>query len=382
MSLNDNFHMTAKPIGATCNMNCTYCYFLSKAQSLKSCTRMDGATLEKFIKDYIAAQKGDVVFFTWHGGEPTLLGIDFFKKAVQLQKQYCPSGKKIENDLQTNGLLLDDTWCAFLKENHFLVGLSVDGDAMGNFYRNDSSGKPVLDRVIAAAALLRKYGVPFNTLTVVNDKNSRCPLETYRFLKEVIGSRHIQFIPLVEVKGHQTTAPTFWKDSVKVEDFSVRPLDWGKFLLAVFNEWYDKDQGEVFVYLFENFLSLWLGRGAQMCVFEETCSHAMALDRDGSVYACDHFCYPEYRYGNINEQPLQEIVSSGKRHDFFKLKSKLPKQCKECRWLSYCNGECPKKRFMATADGEKGLNYLCAGYQFFFENVADKMDILCQKYGR
>ncbi len=380
MSLDSNYHLTVKPAGASCNMNCIYCYFLGKTESLGSRGKMDGATLENFIKNYITSQTAGTVFFTWHGGEPTLLGVDYFREAVRLQQKYCPPGKRVENDLQTNGLLIDDEWCKFLKENRFLVGLSVDGDEEGNIYRTDNTGKPALEGAIRASRFLRRHDVPFNTLTVVNNINSKKPLRTYRFLKDVIGSRHMQFIPLVEVAGHRDSAPEEWGEAPEADGFSVAPRDWGLFLLEIFDRWYNKDQGKVFVYLFENFLSLWLGKGAQMCYFEKVCSHAMALDRDGSVYACDHYAYPEYYYGNINETPLYEVVRSPKRSEFAGLKDDLPRQCLECLWLDKCNGECPKKRFVKTEDGP-GLNYLCEGYRLFFEKISGRMAGLCEKYG-
>jgi uncharacterized protein len=393
MFSSESFHITAKPIGAVCNMSCSYCYFLSKQQTLGSSSKISAPVLEKFIKEYINSQKADTVFFTWHGGEPTLLGTDFFKNVVELQKKHCPSGKNVENDLQTNGLLINDEWCGFLKENRFLVGLSVDGDEEGNSCRVDNSGRSVLDKIINAAGLLKSYDIPFNTLTVVNSKNSQRPLDTYNFLKKTVGSNYMQFIPLTEVKNFANTAPLFWDEaklpaqddakSVKefVEGFSVSPEGWGNFLLGIFDEWYAKDQGKVFVYLFENFLSAWLGKGAQSCLFDGTCSHAMAMDRDGSVYACDHFSYPQYRYGNIKETPLADIITSEKRKGFASLKPSLPSACRKCRWLFACNGECPKKRFLKTKDGEKGLNYLCEGYKNFFEGISERMIELSVKYG-
>lgn len=374
MAFNKNFHITTKPIGAACNMNCKYCYFLSKLKTLNSFARMSDETLEQFIKSYIDVQDSNIVFFTWHGGEPTLLGLDFFKRVIELQKKHCPPNKIIENDLQTNGLLLDDDWCEFLRTHRFLVGLSVDGDDIGNAYRVDNNGEPVLGRIIRAAELMQQHGVPFNTLTVINNINSKRPIETYEFLKNRLGSRYMQFIPAVEVKGHANTAPGFYNDNIQVEEYSVSPADWGNFLTAVFNHWYEHDQGKVFIFLFENFLSAQLGRGAQMCFFEKECGHAMAIDRDGSVYACDHFVYPEYKYGNINEMSLGDIATSQRRREFAQMKSRLPQTCTTCKWLSLCNGECPKKRF------DNGVNYLCDGYKMFFENTENRMKDLCEKY--
>lgn len=376
----DAFHITAKPIGATCNMRCKYCYFLAKKDLLGSYRKTDDALLEKFIIEYSQAQKSDRVFFTWHGGEPTLLGLDFFKRVVELQKKHCPPEKKIANDLQTNGLLIDEDWCRFLKENNFLVGLSIDGRAEDNAYRTDVDGNETHTRVTETARLLQKHNVEFNTLTVVNPKNGTDGKKVYRFLRDEIGSKHIQFLPLVELKGHETTAPFHHKASPEVEDFSIKPEEWGRFLLDIFDEWYTNDIGKVFVYMFENFLSIWLGMGATSCLFAKQCGNTMAMDSDGSIYACDHFSYPEYRYGNINEQPISKIVSCKKRQLFEELKKKLPRQCLDCKWLFACNGECPKKRFMKTVDGEEGLNYLCAGYRMLFEGINDRLNSLAERY--
>lgn len=378
MAFSKDFHMTIKPIGATCNMNCRYCYFLSKAKTMDSRAKMDDATLENFIRSYISAQDSPDVFFTWHGGEPTLLGLDFFHRVVELQKKYAGE-KRIENDLQTNGLLLDDAWCDFLRGNRFLVGLSADGDANGNAYRVDNAGAPALDRIIGASKLLRRHDVPFNTLTVINNINSKDPIGTYEFLRDVLGSRYMQFIPAVEVINHENTAPGFYGDEISLADYSVSPDDWGKFLITVFNHWYENDQGKVFVFLFENFLSSWLGRGPQMCFFEKECSHAMAIDRDGSVYACDHFVYPEYKYGNINETKLSDIVLADGRRQFARAKSDLPQKCMACKWLDLCHGECPKKRFIAQPGETQKLNFLCDGYKMFFDATATRFQNLCEK---
>ncbi len=376
------FHLTAKPAGALCNMRCAYCYFLGKRRLLGSDRQMDDAVLETFIRDYIACQEAEAVFFTWHGGEPTLLGVRFFEKVVALQKKHCPAGKRVANDLQTNGLLLDDAWCRFLKDHNFLVGLSLDGDGDRNGYRLDTEGGSTWSRAVKAAERLRAHGVDFNTLTVVSRRNVRRGRTLYRFLRDEVGSRHMQFMPLVELRGHETRAPFSREpaDPPEVEAFSVKPEEWGRFLLEVFEEWHNRDIGSVFVTLFENFLSVWLGLGAKSCLFAPECSATMALDRDGGVYACDHFSYPEYKYGNIMEQPLRDILRSPARQDFAALKRRLPGQCRACRWLRACHGECPKKRFLKTESGEEGLNYLCAGYRLFFAGIDQRMTALAQAY--
>ncbi len=394
----NSFHVTAKPIGAECNLSCDYCYYLHKKETLSSSGKMSDTTLENFIEQYIESQATDTVFFTWHGGEPTLLGIDFFRKVVELQKKYAKYfDKKVENDLQTNGILLNDEWCKFLKENHFLVGLSIDGPESCNIYRKTLGGTSSTEQVLNAAYLLRKYAIPFNTLTVVHYENAKKPLEVYHFLKDIVKSKHIQFIPCVEPKNFQAVTPLIWdiktlptegSSAAKprtansfVTDFTVDSEEFGNFLSAIFDEWYEKDQGSVFVYLFENFLSLWLDRGPLTCLFDKKCGHAMALDRDGRVYACDHFCYSTYSYGNINSKYLSSMALSMKKNNFSSEKERLPKQCSECKWLSKCYGECPKKRFIKTKDGKKGLNYLCTGYRNFFSHIEEKMANLVKIYG-
>ncbi len=389
------FNVMAKPLGPVCNLHCAYCYYLGKERllGLSGSQPIADEVLEKFIRDYIADNDAPEVEFEWQGGEPTLLGVEFFRKVLDLQKRYCPGGKRVVNSLQTNGILLDDAWCRFLRENHFLVGLSIDGPKhLHDVYRVTKGGQPTFDRVFAAAKRLKKHGVPFNTLTVIHRQNARRPLDVYRFLSREVGPRMMQFIPLVEPRTFETVAPRHWgtvpfagpwdqgtlpmvgtpgarpgsPDSI-VTDWSVDPDDFGAFLCKVFDEWYQRDLGRHFVNLFESWAAVWLGRPAQICVFHDFCGKGLLLERDGSLYSCDHFVYPEYRLGNIMDRPLVETVFSGRQVRFGLAKQDtLPQYCRECEYLFACWGECPRNRFVRSPEGEPGLNYLCPGLLRFF----------------
>ncbi|MGN6715805.1 MAG: anaerobic sulfatase maturase [Candidatus Binatia bacterium] len=388
------FHAMAKPTGSTCNLDCTYCYYLSKEQLLKAAPteRMDDETLERFVKQYIDGVTGNSVVFTWQGGEPTLRGLDFFRKVVLLQKKYAKPGQKIENDLQTNGTLIDEPWCEFLKTNRFLVGLSIDGPRdIHDHYRVTKGDKPTFDKVMDAVKLLQRYKVSFNTLTCVHRFNAKRPLDVYRFLRREIGSTYIQFIPIVEHKSFEQTAPQRWDsrnlprvgdpaarpgdpDSI-VTDWSVDPDDYGYFLCRVFDEWLNKDVGKVLVNHFETLVAQHLGMPSQMCIYSESCGKGVAVEHDGSVYSCDHYVYPEYRLGNIKSAQLQNLVFSRTQVQFGYAKNEtLPQYCRECAFLTDCWGECPKNRFVRTPDGESGLNYLCAGLKKFFKHATPAID--------
>ncbi|MBU0609277.1 MAG: anaerobic sulfatase maturase [Armatimonadetes bacterium] len=391
------FHLMAKPIGATCNLNCTYCYYLSKNDLLGRSRRMSDGVLEAYVQQYIAAQDSPEIVFSWQGGEPTLLGLDFFRKAVELERKHCPPGKRVANDLQTNGTLLDDAWCAFLRDNGFLVGLSVDGPpALHDRYRLDRKRKPTCDRVVAAARRLRKHGVPFNTLTVVNRANAKHPVAVYRFLRREMGATRIQFIPAVEPRVFARVAPQHWDEKTLptvgapearpgapgsvVTDWSVDQEDYGTFLCAVFDEWCERDVGQAFVYLFECAVAQWMGLGASLCTLAQTCGRALAIEHDGSVYSCDHYVYPEYRLGNIIEQPLADIVYSFRQAAFGQAKNgSLPAYCRQCRYFFACHGECPKNRFIRTPDGEPGLNYLCSGLRAYFAHIDPYMQAMARQ---
>jgi len=388
------FHAMAKPIGSTCNLSCTYCYYLSKATlpDGPGTGRMSIEVLEEFIKNYIEGVAGNEVVFSWQGGEPTLLGLDFFRKVIELEKKYAKPGQKIENDLQTNGMLITEEWCAFLKEHRFLVGLSIDGPReLHDKYRVTKNNEPTFEKVFKAAKLLQRYRVPFNTLTCVSRFNARRALDVYRFLRREIGSTYIQFIPIVEYRGFEKTAPHQWNvdslpkdgdvearpgtpDSI-VTEWSVDPVDWGYFLCKTFDEWRKRDVGKVLVNHFETLVAQHMGLAPQLCVYGEFCGKGVAVEYDGSVFACDHYVYPEYRLGNIMDKPLSTLVWNRTQVKFGYAKNEtLPQQCGQCPYLTDCWGECPKNRIIRTATGEPGLNYLCRGFKKFFEHAIPEVE--------
>ena len=373
-------YLLAKPAGSRCNLACKYCYYLEKSLLFEkhSPQVMDDALLEKFIHDYIGAQTTQEVLFTWHGGEPLMRPLQFYKKAVALQRKYA-AGRRIDNCLQTNGTLLTDEWCRFFKEQGWLVGVSVDGtQEMHDAYRRAKGGGPSHHKVMQGIRLLQKHGVEWNALAVVNDFNADQPKEFYRFFKE-IGCRFIQFTPIVErllphADGRQLAAVEE-EGTGGMMPFSVSPEQWGDFLIGIFDEWVKEDVGEYFVQLFDATLANWMGVQPGICTLARTCGHAGAIEWNGDVFACDHFVFPQYRLGNLREKSLVEMMYSPQQREFGRAKqTALPRQCRECRWLFACNGECPKNRFARTADGEKGLNFLCNGYRRFFEHVAPYMD--------
>lgn len=378
------FHIMTKPIGPICNLDCKYCFYLEK-ENLYPNTRhwaMPLDTLECYIQQYIAAQPHDDVHFAWQGGEPTLLGVEFFRTVVALQQKYA-NGKSIHNALQTNGTLLDDEWGEFLGEHRFLVGLSIDGPReLHDYYRVDKGDAPTFDRVMRGLTKLKEHNVDFNTLTVVNRRNSMYPLEVYRFLRE-IGSGFMQFIPIVERKAAEAEPnglvliqPSFDRPA-EVTEWSVEPLTYGKFLAQIFDEWVKQDVGRYFVQIFDVALESWLGLDASLCVFRKTCGSALAMEHTGDVYSCDHFVYAENKLGNIMEAALEQIVRSPQQVRFGNDKrDSLPAMCRECDVRFACNGECPKHRFLQTPDGEPGLNYLCAGYKHFFHHIDPYMKFM------
>jgi len=376
------FHVMTKPVGSKCNLDCTYCFYLEKERLYPGTAsfRMAPDVLEAFVRDYIAGQPGPVVSFAWQGGEPTVAGVDYFRTVVALQQRHA-QGKTIENALQTNGTLLDDEWCEFLAAQRFLVGLSIDGPAdLHDAYRVDKGGHPTFARVMAGLELLRKHGVEFNTLTTVHRRNSRRPLDVYRFLRS-IGSRYLQFIPIVErnapadaVDEMDLAAPPEPAEEsapdAQVTEWSVRPVDYGDFLVRIFDEWVASDVGTVFVQQFDAALANWTGEPAGVCVFSERCGRALAVEHNGDVYSCDHYVYPRYRLGNLLNQSLSALVDSSAQQAFGEAKTdKLPRYCRECPVRFACHGECPKHRFLRTPHGESGLNYLCGGYKKFFGHI-------------
>jgi uncharacterized protein len=342
---------------------------------------MSAEVLRSYIRQYISAQPEEEVQFSWQGGEPTLLGLDFFRGVVKLQKEFG-SGKKIENVLQTNGVLLDECWAEFLAQNAFLVGISIDGPRrMHDEYRIDKAGRPTYDRVAKAISLLKKHSVRFNTLTVVNRFNSTNAQTVYRFLKS-IGSEYMQFIPLVERRarvpragGLSLVAPDFTEDA-DLTPCSVEANAFGSFLCTIFDEWVRYDVGKHYIQIFEVALEIWYGLGASLCAFQETCGRTMAIESCGDLYSCDHFVYPEYKLGNVMNTSLRELAVSAKQRVFGIKKHQLPRDCRECDVRFACNGECPKHRFLLTPDGEPGINYLCSAYRRFFRHIAPYMQFM------
>lgn len=383
----EGFHIMSKPVGPICNLDCKYCFYLEKENLYPGNSRwtMSEEVLETYIRDYIETQSIPVISFAWQGGEPTLLGVDYFRKVLELEKKYA-NGKGIENAFQTNGVLLDDEWCEFLAENNFLVGLSIDGPRqLHDKYRLDKGGQPTFDKVMRGLGFLKKHKVEFNTLTVVQRDNSYHPLEVYRFLKEV-GSGFMQFIPIVEriaeavvPNGLVLIAPGS-DTPASVSSWSVEPIQYGKFLIGIFDEWVRVDVGKYYVQIFDVALESWLGMQPGLCVFRETCGGAMAIEHNGDLYSCDHFVYPENKLGNIMEHPLMALVNSRQQWQFGEAKrDTLPRYCRECEVRFACNGECPKHRFIRTPDGEDGLNYLCAGYKKFFQHIDPYMRFMSEQ---
>lgn len=381
------FHIMTKPTGPICNLDCRYCFYLEKEKLYPSTTdwAISDETLGRYIQQYVAAQPLNEVHFGWQGGEPTLLGVDFFRKVVELQQRYA-SGKTIHNALQTNAVLIDDEWGEFFSEHGFLIGVSIDGPReLHDYYRVDKGNAPTFDRVMRGLSILQKHRVEFNTLTVVTRHNSRYPLEVYRLLKE-IGSRFMQFIPVVDRKatnpqrdGLVLIQPSS-SSTAEVTEWSVESLVYGEFLVQIFEEWRKHDVGKYFVQIFDVALESWYGLSPSLCVFRETCGSALALEHTGDLYSCDHFVYPEHKLGNINETALEELANSDQQREFGNSKrDALPRMCRECEFRFACNGECPKHRFLNTPDGEPGLNYLCAGYKHFFSHIDPYMKFMAEE---
>jgi uncharacterized protein len=380
-------HIMAKPHGPICNLDCTYCYYLEKENLYPGGGRdyrMSDDVLENYVRQYIESQPTSHISFAWQGGEPTLLGIPFFKRVIELQQKYA-NGKIIDNAFQTNGTLLDDAWGEFLARNRFLIGLSVDGpEEIHDAYRVDKGSKPTFARVMRGHNILKKHGVEFNTLTVVHRLNSDRPLEVYRFLKE-IGSKYLQFIPVVEQVATQPDAnglvllKPFSRQESKVSEWSVEPLQFGRFLQQIFDEWVIQDVGRTYVQIFDVALESWYGVPQSLCVFSPTCGSALAVEHNGDLYSCDHFVYPDNRLGNIMSQPLESMVNSPQQTRFGNAKAILPSDCQQCDVRFACHGECPKHRFTQTASSEYGLNYLCEGYKHFFRHIDPYMRFMADE---
>ncbi len=368
-----SYHVMLKPRGAICNLDCTYCYYLRKEDLYPgSDFRMCGDVLEAFTRQYIESQQGPEIVFGWQGGEPTLMGLEFFRKAVSLQKRYARPGVRISNTIQTNGVRLDDEWCRFFARHAFLVGISLDGPAeVHDAFRVDKGGKPTYQAVMEGIRLLQRHGVEFNLLTTVHAANAPRPLEVYRFFRDEVGARFIQFIPIVERIGSG------------VSPESVPASEYGAFLCSIFDEWVRRDVGRIFVQIFDVALASWARRNPGLCIFQKTCGTALAVEHNGDVYSCDHFVTPSYRLGNIMEGPLPAMVDSDDQRAFGAAKRMaLPAYCRACDVRFACNGGCPKNRFIETPDGEPGLNYLCEGYQRFFHHVGPAMAWMAEAFDR
>lgn len=378
-------YVMLKPAGAHCNLACKYCYYLEKNKLYPTAQRhlMSDEMLEQFTREYIEAQTMSQVLFTWHGGEPLLRSIDFYRKALSLQQKYA-GGRRIDNVIQTNGTLLTDEWCEFFAQNHWLVGISIDGPQPDHdHYRLTAAGKPSWQKVMQGIKLLKKHGVEWNAMAVVNAYNVNHPLEFYRFFKEN-GCQFLQFTPIVErLTRHEdgrTLASLADKDEISLSEASVAPEQWGYFLCAIFDEWVRKDVGKIFVEIFDCTLANWMGISPGICAYSKECGHAGVMEHNGDVYSCDHFVFPEYKLGNIRDHSLIDMLYGEQQQEFSRLKhSSLPRQCKECDMEFACHGECPKNRFMKDKYGDSGLNYLCPGYYHYYQHVAPYMDYMKQE---
>ena len=378
-------YVMLKPAGAHCNLACKYCYYLEKNKLYPTAQRhlMSDEMLEQFTREYIEAQTMNQVLFTWHGGEPLLRSIGFYRKALSLQQKYA-GGRRIDNVIQTNGTLLTDEWCEFFAQNHWLVGISIDGPQPDHdHYRLTAAGKPSWKKVMQGIKLLKKHGVEWNAMAVVNAYNANHPLEFYRFFKEN-GCQFLQFTPIVErLTRHEdgrTLASLADKDEISLSEASVAPEQWGYFLCAIFDEWVRKDVGKIFVEIFDCTLANWMGISPGICAYSKECGHAGVMEHNGDVYSCDHFVFPEYKLGNIRDHSLIDMLYGEQQQEFSRLKhSSLPRQCKECDMEFACHGECPKNRFMKDRYGDSGLNYLCPGYYHYYQHVAPYMDYMKQE---
>ncbi|MBT3188903.1 MAG: anaerobic sulfatase maturase [Anaerolineae bacterium] len=372
------YHVMAKPTGAICNLDCAYCFFLSKEELYpESNFHMSDDVLKSYLKQYIQSQpRVAEIMVTWQGGEPTLMGLDFFEKATRFANQFKAPGQRVSFAIQTNGILLDDAWGQFLHDNRYLVGISIDGtEDLHNIYRRDKGGKPTFKSVLTGLNILKKHKVDFNILCTVNAANANHPLEVYRFFRDELKAEYIQFISIVERKNK-----TGFQEGEQVTERSVRPEEWGIFLKKVFDEWITQDVGRVFIPTFESALANFYGVPAGICIFNSTCGLALALEHNGDLYACDHYVEPKYLLGNIQEIPMEKLVRSEKQDSFGQAKKDaLPQYCLDCDVLFACHGECPKNRFHKTPDGETGLNYLCEGYKIFFRHIDKPMKFMANE---
>ncbi len=366
------FQIMAKPRGPVCNLDCAYCYYLSKERLYSdSDFRMSDELLAEYTRQYLESQAGlPEVTFAWQGGEPLLMGLDFFRRALELQREYAPAGVRVVNALQTNGTLLDAEWCRFFAEHDFLIGISIDGPReLHDEYRRDRAGQGSFDRVMAGLAWLQEYGVEHNALTCVHAANAPHPLEVYSFLRDEAEVEFVQFIPIVERENE-----TGYQEGETITDRSVTGKQYGEFLIAVFDDWVRRDVGRIFVQIFDVALAAFFGRRPGLCVFEETCGTALVLEHSGDLYSCDHFVEPAHHLGNIADTPLADMARSERQRSFGAAKrDALPPTCRECAVYFVCHGGCPKNRVLTTPEGEPGLNWLCEGYRAFFTHIEPAM---------
>ena len=374
-------YVMLKPAGARCNLRCRYCYYLEKDHLYagNDAHFMSERLLEKFIADYMQAQTTPEVLFTWHGGEALLRPIAFYERALQLQRRYA-RGRQVVNSIQTNGTLLTPEWCEFLRENGFLVGISIDGPRnVHDAYRRTSADGPSFDRVMQGLQLLKDHHVEWNALAVVNNLNVEKPREFYRFFKD-IGCQYLQFAPIVErivSRDDGLTLAPGMQEGGRLTSHSITPSQWGRFLCELFDEWVVADVGSIFVQIFDATLANWVGVTPGICSLSAHCGHAAVMEHNGDVFSCDHFVFPEYRLGNLNEKTITEMVYSPQQQRFAQMKTAmLPRQCRECPFLFACHGECPKNRFLRDKYGNAGLNYLCEGYRQFFSHVTPHMNFM------
>ncbi len=368
------FHLLAKPTGAICNLDCQYCFFLSKEMLYPgSRFRMADELLEEYIRQFIEAQQVPEVNIAWQGGEPTLMGVDFFRRSVELAEKYKKPQQTIQYTMQTNGTLLDDEWGEFLKEHDFLMGISFDGPPeLHDAYRVNKGGQGSFKQVLRGLRVLQKHNVEYNILCTVHAANADHPLDVYRYFRDELNAQFMQFIAIVERDNE-----TGFQEGDKVTERSVKAEQYGNFLITIFDEWVRRDVGRVFVQLFDVALGAWVGAPPSLCVFSPTCGNALALEHTGDLYSCDHYVEPDYLLGNIKETAMIELVASDKQRKFGQDKlDTLPNYCKECEVRFACHGGCPKNRFIETPDGEPGLNYLCAGYRAFFNHIDGPMKIM------
>jgi len=377
-------YVMTKAAGSLCNLRCRYCYYLEKSKLYSDTDKggvhrhfMSDDILEEFVRQYIEAQSSPYVMFTWHGGESLMRDIAFYRRVIDVQRKYARGGIRIDNCIQTNGTLLTDEWCRFFKDNSWLVGLSVDGPRdFHDRYRLTPSGGGSFDDVMRGIELLNRHGVEWNAMAVVNDYTAAHPLEFYSFFKE-IDCRFLQFTPIVERITANGLASVRDGGDARLAPFSVSPLAWGDFLCALFDEWVSRDVGRFFIQIFDATLANTVGVEPGVCSMAPTCGHAAVIEHNGDLYSCDHFVFPEYKLGNIRRKTIYEMMNSPEQLKFGNDKrDTLPGQCRRCRWLHLCNGECPKNRFAVTAEGEPGLNYLCEGYRRFFEHSSPAMNFM------